>query len=81
MTNKIPDGSKLVFDPGFVFNLWGLCLIHNNKTIHVEGYGATLIRGDQIQDWQKSTKFWVRVVTLSDGTRLCMLQHTTELIE
>ena len=64
LTNKIPDGSKLVFDPGFVFKSYGGFVFdsYNNKTIHVEGYGSTLTRGAQIQDSIKSNSTtWVRV--------------------
>lgn len=82
LTNQIPDGEKLIFDPGFVFRTrggfnWGY---DNLKRIHVEGYGSTILRGSQIQDSVKSnSSTWVRVahperwdtfqyIALYDGT-------------
>ena len=82
ITNQIPDGSKLIFDPGFTFKSYGGFVFdsYNNKTIHIEGYGSTLTRGGQIQDSIKSNSTtWVRVahperwdtfqyIALYDGT-------------
>lgn len=82
LTNVIPDGEKLILDPGYVFRTrggfnWGYDQL---KTIHVEGYGSTLLRGSQIQDSVKSnSSTWVRVahperwdtfqyISLFDGT-------------
>ena len=64
ITNQIPDGSKLIFDPGFTFKSYGGFVFdtYNNKTIHIEGYGSTLTRGSQIEDSIKSNSTtWVRV--------------------
>ncbi len=64
LTNQITDGSKLIFDPGFTFKSYGGFVFTQAdlKTVHIEGYGATLTRGDQIQDSIKSnSSSWVRV--------------------
>ncbi len=82
LTNQVPDGEKIIFDPGYVFRTrggfnWGY---DNLKRIHVEGYGSTILRGSQIQDSVKSnSSTWVRVahperwdtfqyIALYDGT-------------
>ena len=64
LTNQITDGSKLVFDAGFTFKTYGGFVFTQAdlKTVHIEGYGATLTRGDQIQDSIISnSSSWVRV--------------------
>ena len=64
ITNQIPEGSKLIFDPGFTFKSYGGFVFGQDdyKTVHVEGYGAILTRGNQIQDSIKSnSSSWVRV--------------------
>lgn len=65
LTNVIPEGSKLIFDPGFTFKSYGGFVFGQSdyKTVHVDGYGAILTRGNQIQDSIKSnSSSWVRVV-------------------
>lgn len=64
LTNIIPEGSKLIFDPGFTFKSYGGFVFGQSdyKTVHVDGYGAVLTRGNQIQDSIKSnSSSWVRV--------------------
>ena len=64
ITNQIQEGSKLIFDPGFTFKSYGGFVFGQDdyKTVHVEGYGAILTRGNQIQDSIKSnSSSWVRV--------------------
>ena len=62
----------------------GFCFqaIHNNKTIHVEGYSSILTRGEPNTGFDKSnSSSWVRVAP-PERWDLCMLHtHTTELIE
>lgn len=68
LTNQITDGSKLVFDAGFTFKTYGGFVFTQAdlKTVHIEGYGATLTRCDQIQDSIISnSSSWVRVANPS----------------